>query len=105
MNIWVTTFVYYFKSIVITLLIIAITNFILVKIKIKGETLFEIISKTKRRRKIVCIILFSLIIVVTTIFRKSTDYWSSMLFAIVFTISFVALKKLFSVIKNHYKKS
>jgi len=105
MNIWVTVFVYYLKAVVTTLLIIAITNFILVKVKIKGETLFEIISKTKRRRKIVYIILFSLIIVVTTIFRKSTNYWLGMLFAIVFIISSITFEKLFSVIKNHYKKS
>ncbi len=105
MNIWVTTFVYYFKTVVITLLIIAIINFILEKVKIKGETLIEIISIKKQRRNAVYLALFSLIIVGAVIRRNDIDYWLALFFAIVFIISTIIFKKLFSVIKNHYKKS
>ncbi len=95
MNIWVTTIVFYSKVVAITLLILALINLIMEKVKIKGETLWEIISKTKLRRYAVYLTLVTVIIAAAIINISNIDYMLGLLFVIVFVITTIIIEKIF----------
>jgi len=103
----------FFIILTITLGIVALINIAMCKIKIRGESIFNILAKTQKRKTLIYGFLCILILGQTILRRNSIVYWLDLLFVFIFVTSFYVFQfllgskffgKITSKISSYFRK-